>query len=1364
MMDLKIYIVKNKLEILIMIKNAVYSFSGANQDITRSKHAPQYYFDAQHIRIVSTDSQSTGSVSNELGNTKVISIPDIDIDLDNQIISYGDRTLPYANGEITERLISSEQQVIIGHTETREGVVLFTTNNDGVDAIWIVRDVLNEVYDLELLYVRDLGFSTSNPIQALFNYENDNLLKVYWVDGVNQLRSINTIHSIDNGDNEELIDVPSTTLNNVGNFNISQPVVESVTTGGIHTSGVIQYSYNLYKLNASQTASSPLSTLVSLDRGFDNGGGDVNEQVGAIPIVRINDIDLNYTNLRLYSIKYTSLNELPSISLILDTRVTDTSLVYYDDGSIINPISVDEFTFLGSNPTIPNCIESKDNRLLVANVRDNSFNVDLDLRAYSFPINSDRTFIYENIELNNGNITGDELLITNGNFTVPERYDAVNLDYDNVRYQPNSTIQGGEGEFIKYELNQINLNDVDQETIDDSRFFKSDEIYRIGVQFYNRVGQRSFVNWMADFKAPKGNLDGNYNTLKVELKPEFYTWLNTTSNFESENDRPAGYKIVRARRGLNDRTILYQGVLSPMMFQIRGAEAQTANFPIDITDHQEENTKIPSYFIRNFENTADLGVELGNNVTTGTIVTGTTVNMNQGRGQIVRNLHGSRLNAVEIHSNTATSGKVSQTFQFTKMMQLQSPELLFDFASTREDLQLRVKGLLKRESEFIQSSEINTITQLERNGGRFEFFPNRQFIDDNDMFQTFRTPDSDSNPRFIGPSGNEDTTDHYQMFREYKDIIFDTDNSVYDIYGSPEITERGQGSRNYFNDSRFNYSNSLQSFISDQEDDCDECDEITSLNSWGNRALTIVLGNDNNIPTSNRPGIENLYQNSSITDPQGVLTVDVTIPDNNIYLNNIYGGISFESKRRTVYLEIGEYTDIFTDNVQINSPGDTFINTFNFLRITRTDTQVLNSRTPQITEIVSFPVETTVDLKNRNDLSRFDWDNRFQPSNEDYHNYNRVYSQEGDLLTNFSEPDNFRRINNFDVRIQASRPKIPNEEIDSWTEILTNELLDLDGEYGPINSIKIYNDRLVSFQDKAIANVVVNPRIQVQSDDGVSIELGRGTVLYDFDYITTKSGTVNKWSVIEGKRGIYYYDTLNKGIGRVPDATNILLSDAKGMHSFFNNNHNYSDLIMDNPILKRGVRFGYHNYNNDVYFTVHLGEDNESFTWCYNELKDEFVDLKTYTPSIYMNQGDKLLLTDPDNTNVYQHELGEYNVFFEKHQPSFITLMVNPESHADCVFNNIMFKSELYLDDVDQPNKTLTGIQAYNEYQDTGMIPLKLSRNLNLRRKFRDWKANIPREGRDRIRNPWMFLKLELTNEENYRMILHDIVVYYSTY
>jgi len=56
-----------------------YTFEGANQDVTKSKHPFQYYFDAQHIRIIATDSQSTGSVTNEKGNEIVIAIPNITI-------------------------------------------------------------------------------------------------------------------------------------------------------------------------------------------------------------------------------------------------------------------------------------------------------------------------------------------------------------------------------------------------------------------------------------------------------------------------------------------------------------------------------------------------------------------------------------------------------------------------------------------------------------------------------------------------------------------------------------------------------------------------------------------------------------------------------------------------------------------------------------------------------------------------------------------------------------------------------------------------------------------------------------------------------------------------------------------------------------------------------------------------------------------------------------------------------------------------------------------------------------------------------------------------------------------------------------
>ena len=108
-------------------------------------------------------------------------------------------------------------------------------------------------------------------------------------------------------------------------------------------------------------------------------------------------------------------------------------------------------------------------------------------------------------------------------------------------------------------------------------------------------------------------------------------------------------------------------------------------------------------------------------------------------------------------------------------------------------------------------------------------------------------------------------------------------------------------------------------------------------------------------------------------------------------------------------------------------------------------------------------------------------------------------------------------------------------------------------------------------------------------------------------------------------------------------------------------------------------------------------------------------------------------------------------------------MSVNPDVNFECVYNNLEFNSELYLNGVDQFDKTLTHIQAFNEYQDSGDVPLVFGRSSNLRRKFRTWRADIPREGRNRIRNPWIYLRLKLENEMNYKMILHDIIVNYTT-
>ena len=106
--------------------------------------------------------------------------------------------------------------------------------------------------------------------------------------------------------------------------------------------------------------------------------------------------------------------------------------------------------------------------------------------------------------------------------------------------------------------------------------------------------------------------------------------------------------------------------------------------------------------------------------------------------------------------------------------------------------------------------------------------------------------------------------------------------------------------------------------------------------------------------------------------------------------------------------------------------------------------------------------------------------------------------------------------------------------------------------------------------------------------------------------------------------------------------------------------------------------------------------------------------------------------------------------------------MVNPEADMDCIFHNIEFKSELSLNDIDIPNSTITDIQAWNEYQNTGSVPLVVGSNM--RRRLRKWKANIPRQAgtRNRIRNPWIFLKLSIDNTQNHRLVLHDVIVNYT--
>ena len=1494
-------------------KKIDHSYEGMMQDTTQSKFSNKFYFEGKNIRILATDSQSTGSITNEKGNSFILTVPKPTVNTLTKIINYNNKFLSYVNDEINYNYQSGDQ-IIIGQCTTRNYIILFTTDNNGFDCIWRIN---YNNYDISLLYLRNMGFSVNNPIQVLNNFENKNIDKIYWVDGKSQIKFINIEHSIENQDLEELIDVPQNSIQFVCNFDLTQPEITDIIEGGNHTSGMIQYAYNLYRLNSSQSKISPLSSLVSLDKGI-NGGGNLNEVVSSTPIININDLDVSYTNIKVYAIKYTSYNEIPSISLIYDRSIpTSRSVEIFDDGSVIRSLSLEEFLFLGSDIIFPKHISSKFNRLFSANYQELNFNVDLDLRAYSYN-NIGLATVYNDLFLNTSTTPSypDGIpftIVNNIDYDNPILFknDSVNLDYDNFKYQKDGVTYGGEGKYIKYELTQDFNNNH-------NKFFKDEELYRIAIQFYNNYGQTTLPIWIADFKSRNGNLNGLYNTLNITLKPEFYIWLNT-NGISSNYEIPIGYKILVAERNISDRTIVSSGILSTMMINDKsGTQVGHDTFNLGKT-----LPKLPNFLIRN-SNVSD---PWGN--TKPLLSTGHLQQMNTG----VESPNTEMQLAYYFDKDTA-----GRSFQFTSMLQMYSPEILFkETVSINNDLKFRLKGFFKNTYNSSWGRVYNTETQevkydTQAYGGISPFFSdsgnggvefafsyglishppgseanfvnhilfNREYgkpitFDNgfdssktisfqNSPTHTLLSNNDDSNPTITLISGNKNfnilldstyskgtilyeiipdpgfvstiyslkicedvlatnvitnlnlvtgtqvittnntftsspgnLTDNFPYFLAIESLVnfkgtvnvtisagtvitpiqlqkesllntFNINDSVSllttnftptpitfisDIYGKPELTELGQDFKSYNNDSNYRYSNSLTSVLTDGDtswkDDGVFGRKIISINSHNNKCITMVLGDDNPLTSHTvRPTLEYIKSVSGVTGDNNGLIGELVKSDVEIYLGSIYGGNSYEDKKRTNYLEIGDYKKIIkTDTSSINyivSPGDTFVDNFKFERISKTDGFSLSEGVVQICEIVNYPTETTIDLKNRNDLSLQKWDTKFQPENSEFHKYNKVYSQNSNLIKKTGIDFNIKKINSFDTNVITTKLKSPGELIDSWTDILPNDLLTLDGKYGAINSLVNHNDELYTLQDKAFAFLSISPRVQVQGSDGVAVQLGTGSILDRYKYISTEDGTLNKWSVVNTPNALYFFDILTKSFNVFKG--NILdVGDSKNMHSFFINNINFEDLKTNNPLIEKGISSGYDFINNDVFMTFHQEEN--SYTISYNEKINSFISFYDYKPSIYISKGNHFITNSPDNKNIYRQYYGDYNKFYDIYYPSSFTLNINPESNKDCIFDNINFKSEVTLNNINQVDKTLTGIRAYNDYQDsnspTTLTPLVVGRNNNLRRKFRDWNALVPRDGRNRIRAPYIKLKLQFDNTSNYKLIMHDLSVYYTT-
>ena len=520
-----------------------------------------------------------------------------------------------------------------------------------------------------------------------------------------------------------------------------------------------------------------------------------------------------------------------------------------------------------------------------------------------------------------------------------------------------------------------------------------------------------------------------------------------------------------------------------------------------------------------------------------------------------------------------------------------------------------------------------------------------------------------------------------------------------------------------------------------------------------------------------------------------------------------FGGNTPDALQANEWIPCGEPVALDSSNsvTVYFSYGDTYFQRWDCLK-----TYPFTLEDPnQIVEIGSFMLETRINIDGRYDRNRGLLDNT-NMSDINFNLFNPVYTQTNNFFVYRILPEDYYKSTAYKNQITWTKTKHLGAETDEWTNITVANTLDLDGDKGSINKLIRLNDQLLAFQDTGIAQIFYNEKNQITTTDGLPIELQDSGKVSGKKYLSDSIGCHNKWSIARTPYGIYFMDSFNKSIylynGELDN-----LSSTKGFDTWCKKT--IGDADFNKECTWTPKEFGdfvarYDKQNQEVLFI------NKDKALAWSEKLQVFTSFYSYGNAPFLTNIDTAgLWITYDNTNrksrLWQHQEGKYGDFFGSIQPYSMTLIGNPDALTDKVFTNLEFRAcvtgegtvsgQTYT-----PLLPFDSLEAWNEYQH-GMLNLSAMRTLKpsthfsggnsaLNRKYRIWSCDIPRDNvaiptdssdreaflekeskmgisrisahpLDRMRNPWLYLKLEKTVPEDATELpkteIHDIVMDY---
>lgn len=515
--------------------------------------------------------------------------------------------------------------------------------------------------------------------------------------------------------------------------------------------------------------------------------------------------------------------------------------------------------------------------------------------------------------------------------------------------------------------------------------------------------------------------------------------------------------------------------------------------------------------------------------------------------------------------------------------------------------------------------------------------------------------------------------------------------------------------------------------------------------------------------------------------------------------DTLYGGHSIDALKENIWIPVSNPKSLSEDTIVITSEwGDTWYQRFECLKTYPFTSEDVN----QVIDIASFMVETHINIDGRYDRNRGQASNlNVSPTN--FNLLNPVYSQLNNFFNYKILDDDDYKDKDYPNIVTWTKTKQNGADVDLWTNITLASTLELDGSNGKINKLIKLNNQLICFQDSGISQILYNENTQISSTEGVPIEIANSGKVQGKRYYSNTIGCSNKWSIVQTPSGIYFISNNDKGIylfnGELKN-----LTVATGFNTWAKQNIPPVSVEWDPKDFENYIS-QYDTPNQEILFI------NKETALVYSEKFGCFTSFYNYENTPYLCNLDDFSLwikkgyREIDVIDIWKHQAGKYCNFFGVNKGYSMTLIGNQEPTTDKIFTNLEFRAYIegegtYDKEKDKFSPTLPFdyLEVWDEYQH-GILNLSdrnghdrfthgnADGNASLNRKFRMWRCDIPRDNApiddvteskmgikrfkvrplDRIRNPWVYLKLEkkAAKEDGFlsKVEIHDIIgTYFS--